>query len=61
MEVGGSGPSGEELTRNSESDTRHMLAFLFDLAKSPLAQNIVIEMRWADSFGIMIQELYPRY
>jgi hypothetical protein len=34
MEVGGCGPIGDEGHRNTESDCRHMLAFLFDLAKS---------------------------
>ena len=61
LEVGGSGPTAGADPRSSESDTRHLLAFLWDLCGLEECQRVFIETRWSEGLGLMLSQLFPRY
>lgn len=61
LEVGGSGPYGDADPRSPESDTRHLLAFLWDLCGLEECQRVFIETRWSEGLGLILSKLFPRY
>jgi hypothetical protein len=61
LEVGGSGPTAGADPRSPESDTRHLLAFLWDLCGLEECQRVFIETRWSEGLGLMLSKLFPRY
>lgn len=61
LEVGGSGPYGDEEPRSPESDTRHLLAFLWDLCGVEECQRVFIETRWSEGLGLIVSKLFPQY
>ena len=61
LEVGGSGPYGDEEPKSPESDTRHLLAFLWGLCGWKDCQQVFIETRWSEGLGLIVSKLFPRY
>jgi len=61
LSVGGSGLALGDKTRDSAIDTRHMIAFLADIADCMTTQNIIIESRWKETLGLLETKLYPTY
>lgn len=59
LEVGGSGPCGNEVLRVVDKDYRHLLAYVFDLCRADGCIRVFVETRWSEGLGLIVEELYP--